>query len=722
MERDISTRHAMGAARPQSANGYTDDYTVGDPYYSNQDVAILHDIVLLAQEFLPTLPEREQLPTNALFKAYYDILPRLGLDVDHDNRFARILFKIGGLRGHGTLRERFVEVLGKMGIEVAFDDEASNASDFGEETDLPSANTEEPLGKDKDATIEATPSPEESSVGTTDAATEQELPPVESTNATTDEDGPLQNEDQDSDDEYPGETIAITHDRATLLRGGLATWQAKMAQRRAQQQQAADVDRKKILQDALTSWRYKLRSQMVEAKVNERVAREALHKMVLAERCAHFQKQQKQKALMAIMQKLAEKKQKALDAAAYEQEQKKMKMKESLRAWAEKAKKAKELKQQQEAVAEGILQQKAKASALKLWYGQMVHQHEMENTALSYIQPKVLQVTLTKWREHTQENILHREMENKALTFYQPRLVQDTLSRWRERTQKHQQHLQQLETWSNDASFYFRATRTLKKWREATEASKREKRKVAYTKVRRMIKINLARTVLQGWREKAQHIMALKKQAEEFNANKLIATGINIFEKWRSKAEETAEIQEIARKHVLKKHMDSWKERRIKDAQIAKMEAIAREHVLKKHLVLWQHRRAKDAEVAAMEEVARKHTLRKFFDIWKHRLEDHQALEEQAVMTYQENRQTQALRKWNMSALHIQSQTNWAHDVREKTAKRNFRKMFTHWRQRATENRPPEPLTADLDDFDDRLGSVVRSDTVEEEDGLLHNT
>jgi protein SFI1 len=86
--------------------------------------------VLLAQELYVTLPERERLPTNALFKAYYDILPRLGLDADHDNRFARILFKIGGLRGHGTLRERFVDVLGNMGIEVAFDDE-SIASDLG---------------------------------------------------------------------------------------------------------------------------------------------------------------------------------------------------------------------------------------------------------------------------------------------------------------------------------------------------------------------------------------------------------------------------------------------------------------------------------------------------------------------------------------------------------------------------------------------------------------
>jgi protein SFI1 len=91
--------------------------------------------VQLAQELYFTLPDRERLPTNALFKAYYDILPRLGLDANHDNRFARVLFKIGGLRGHGTLRERFVDVMGDMGIQVAFDDE-SIASDLGKMASL----------------------------------------------------------------------------------------------------------------------------------------------------------------------------------------------------------------------------------------------------------------------------------------------------------------------------------------------------------------------------------------------------------------------------------------------------------------------------------------------------------------------------------------------------------------------------------------------------------
>lgn len=94
-----------------------------EPFYTNEDVAVLHDIVVLAQELLPALPERERLPTNALFNAYYDILPRVGVNADYDSRYARILFKIGGLRGDGTLYEKFEEILSRMGIEIEFDQE-----------------------------------------------------------------------------------------------------------------------------------------------------------------------------------------------------------------------------------------------------------------------------------------------------------------------------------------------------------------------------------------------------------------------------------------------------------------------------------------------------------------------------------------------------------------------------------------------------------------------
>ncbi|KFY65384.1 hypothetical protein V496_02615 [Pseudogymnoascus sp. VKM F-4515 (FW-2607)] len=90
-------------------------------YYTNEDVAILYDIVLHAEELLRSLPESERIPTNALFQAYYAILPTIGVNADHDNRYARVIFKVGGRRGGGPLYNKFEHVLSEMGIEIQFD-------------------------------------------------------------------------------------------------------------------------------------------------------------------------------------------------------------------------------------------------------------------------------------------------------------------------------------------------------------------------------------------------------------------------------------------------------------------------------------------------------------------------------------------------------------------------------------------------------------------------
>ncbi|OBT66339.1 hypothetical protein VE03_04927 [Pseudogymnoascus sp. 23342-1-I1] len=90
-------------------------------YYTNEDVAILYDIVLHAEELLGSLPESERIPTNALFQAYYAILPTIGVNADHDNRYARVIFKVGGRRGGGPLYNKFEHVLSEMGIEIQFD-------------------------------------------------------------------------------------------------------------------------------------------------------------------------------------------------------------------------------------------------------------------------------------------------------------------------------------------------------------------------------------------------------------------------------------------------------------------------------------------------------------------------------------------------------------------------------------------------------------------------
>jgi len=85
------------------------------------DISILHEVVRKGEEMLPAMPARDRLPTNALFKAAEIVLPGHGIDPD-DDKFANMLFRIGGERKTPGLMDKFSSVLGGMGIELEFVD------------------------------------------------------------------------------------------------------------------------------------------------------------------------------------------------------------------------------------------------------------------------------------------------------------------------------------------------------------------------------------------------------------------------------------------------------------------------------------------------------------------------------------------------------------------------------------------------------------------------
>lgn len=91
------------------------------------DISILHDVVSCAQDKLETAHGPRPLPAAALFKAYDEVLPRHGVDPDNDNHLSRLIFRIGGERGHGTLPDKFQAVLSGMGILLEFDDNSASS-------------------------------------------------------------------------------------------------------------------------------------------------------------------------------------------------------------------------------------------------------------------------------------------------------------------------------------------------------------------------------------------------------------------------------------------------------------------------------------------------------------------------------------------------------------------------------------------------------------------
>ncbi|KAM0739945.1 hypothetical protein ACQRIT_005129 [Beauveria bassiana] len=92
--------------------------TTQDPYYSNEDIEILHEIVSIAQEKLDDPNGARSLPAAALFKAYDEVLPKHGIDPDDENHLSRLIFRIGGEKGSGSLPEKFQVVLASMGIAL----------------------------------------------------------------------------------------------------------------------------------------------------------------------------------------------------------------------------------------------------------------------------------------------------------------------------------------------------------------------------------------------------------------------------------------------------------------------------------------------------------------------------------------------------------------------------------------------------------------------------
>ena len=81
-----------------------------------------------------------------------------------------------------------------------------------------------------------------------------------------------------------------------------------------------------------------------------------------------------------------------------------------------------------------------------------------------------------------------------------------------------------------------------------------------------------------------------------------------------------------------------------------------------------------------------------------------QELETEALITYQEHRQSRAVKNWNLKALKLRAQSNYAREIHEKNAKRTFRKILQYWHQKAAQKRPftrPDPAL---------LGAPVRAE------------
>ncbi|OKL63732.1 hypothetical protein UA08_00907 [Talaromyces atroroseus] len=132
---------------------------------------------------------------------------------------------------------------------------------------------------------------------------------------------------------------------------------------------------------------------------------------------------------------------------------------------------------------------------------------------------------------------VQRQREYAAIEFYEPRVEQEALTIW---TSRHQ-HVRNLEKWSQDARFYFTATKFVKAWHNATLDASKKRRQEAYVKIRRKVKMNIALSAIRVWYDKSRRVTNLIDQADEFSRTNLLLFSTELVDRWRQQTAKVAQ-------------------------------------------------------------------------------------------------------------------------------------------------------------------------------------
>ena len=232
-----------------------------------------------------------------------------------------------------------------------------------------------------------------------------------------------------------------------------------------------------------------------------------------------------------------------------------------------------------------------------------VHNHYLARTVLR------------KWRERL---AAVTSLPQRAANMRSAPIIAECLEKWVEKKRKNDQ----MEKWAADAEFYLIGDKALRKWRKASEDSKKERRKMAYAQARRQNKLNLAKLTLDKWRVQTAEVRAFDVVAGEVRMNKTVALAINALEVWKSKSHDIGELNEFASFSRQRKTLSQWK---VCLAQVGRDMAIAEES-----------------------------------DIIRLR--------------------ARSLKKWSREALQYRAHEHLVSELRDKRAKRSLRLAFKHWR------------------------------------------
>lgn len=165
-----------------------------------------------------------------------------------------------------------------------------------------------------------------------------------------------------------------------------------------------------------------------------------------------------------------------------------------------------------QATAEDFRNRQALRSVFEKMARRTTRLREAESRAVVVYEGNLARKTLEKWLATLQEVQINEQRADAAADYFASK---HALHKWREKTQIRLEEKEAIEARKKDLQVqYFR------RWRTAVKKKKEAKYNDAYKKMRRKVKVNIARTALTIWRDKTRQIREMNATADDFRERK----------------------------------------------------------------------------------------------------------------------------------------------------------------------------------------------------------
>jgi protein SFI1 len=142
-----------------------------------------------------------------------------------------------------------------------------------------------------------------------------------------------------------------------------------------------------------------------------------------------------------------------------------------------------------------------------------------------------------------------QQLEEEAQNFRQSRLLYGALARWRQKNAE----VDILHRKANAAEFFILSTKTLKRWSHSTKEHQKYRKREAYSQVRRLCKMNLAREMLRRMQIQLAHVRNMDHHSLEFQEDHVVSSTVSTFRTWKNRAAMRLEQERHAESHYNRK-------------------------------------------------------------------------------------------------------------------------------------------------------------------------